>query len=81
MVFMILIHHNLRDGLPDDYVTIACGLTLPVDSKPCKIKDIINQSKNMENYEELNDGLNDFMRSESNILKIYFEISIKLFIR
>lgn len=59
-----------RDGLPDDYVTMSTGLTIPVRSKPCTIQDILEQSKDIENYHEINDGLDDFMK------KVYPKVDV-----
>ena len=55
------LNHNIfRDGIPDDYVTLSTGLTLPVYSKPCTIQEIVDQSKMIDNYEEIHEGLIDF---------------------
>ncbi|MBD23925.1 MAG: hypothetical protein CMG46_02825 [Candidatus Marinimicrobia bacterium] len=52
-----------RGGLPSDYVSLTTEITLPIPKAmmPMKIDDIIDISKEMENYDELNDGLNDFL--------------------
>ena len=55
---------TFRGGLPSDYVSLSTGLTLPVpqSSMPAKIDDIIRYSNELENYDELKDGLNDFLQ-------------------
>jgi P4 family phage/plasmid primase-like protien len=52
-----------RGGLPSDFVSLSTQLNLPVHKSmvPIGIDDILEVVKEIENYEELNDGLNDFM--------------------
>lgn len=52
-----------RGGLPSDYVSLTTEVTLPVPKAmiPIGIDDIMEVSKEIENYDELNDGLNDFL--------------------
>ena len=54
---------TFRGGLPSDYVSLSTGLTLPVpqSSMPAKIDDIIRYANEIDNYEELKEGLNDFL--------------------
>ena len=55
---------EFREGLPDDYVSLSTGLTLPVINKdmPIKIKKIIEEVQTtLVEYEELSHGLNDFL--------------------
>ena len=49
---------------------MSCELTLPVRSKPCSIQELVKQSKDIENYDELNEGLNDFMK------KVYPKVEV-----
>ena len=52
-----------RGGLPSDYVSLSTQLNLPVPKSmiPIGIDDILEIVKEVENYDELNDGLNDFL--------------------
>ena len=52
-----------RGGLPCDYVSLSTEIYLPVPTElmPMGINDIIEISKEIDNYEELNNGLNDFL--------------------
>jgi P4 family phage/plasmid primase-like protien len=52
-----------RGGLPSDYVSLSTQLSLPVPKTmiPIEIEDILELVKELENYDELNDGLNDFL--------------------
>uniref|UniRef100_A0A6C0L1X1 SF3 helicase domain-containing protein n=1 Tax=viral metagenome TaxID=1070528 RepID=A0A6C0L1X1_9ZZZZ len=52
-----------RGGLPSDYVSLSTGLSLPVvkSDLPIDIQSIIEISKELANYDELNEGLNDFL--------------------
>ena len=52
-----------RSGLPSDYISLSCGLTMPVmkSSLPIKLEDIIEIIQEMTDYEEINEGLNDFL--------------------
>ena len=52
-----------RGGLPSDYVSLSTQLNLPVHKSmiPIGIEDILEIVKEVENYDELNDGLNDFL--------------------
>ena len=52
-----------RGGLPSDYVSLSTQLNLPVPKSmiPIGIEDILEIVKEVENYDELNDGLNDFL--------------------
>ncbi len=52
-----------RCGLPSDYVSLTCGITLPVvkSSLPVCLEEIKGTIQEMSDYESLNDGLNDFL--------------------
>ena len=52
-----------RSGLPSDYISLSCGLTMPVvkSSLPIKLEEIIEMIQEMTDYEEINEGLNDFL--------------------
>ena len=52
-----------RGGLPSDYVSLSTGITLPVvkSDMPVSIDDIIDDIKCIENYDELNNALDDFL--------------------
>ena len=52
-----------RLGLPSDNVSMTTDVSLPVlrSEMPMEIDDIIQSSKFINNYDELNDGLNDFL--------------------
>lgn len=54
---------EFREGLPDDHVSLSCGLMLPVikSSMPIHINDIIEESKEINNHSELVGGLDDFL--------------------
>jgi P4 family phage/plasmid primase-like protien len=53
-----------RLGLPSDYVSMTTDVSIPIlrTEMPATIDEIIDSSKFMNNYEELNDGLNDFLQ-------------------
>jgi P4 family phage/plasmid primase-like protien len=52
-----------RGGLPSDYVSLSCGITMPVvkTSLPVGLSEIMEMLQEMTDYDELNDGLNDFL--------------------
>jgi len=52
-----------RGGLPSDYISLSTQLSLPVPKSmiPIGINDILDIVKEIEDYDELNDGLNDFL--------------------
>ena len=52
-----------RGGLPSDYISLSTQLNLPVHKSmiPIGIEDILEIVKEVENYDELNEGLNDFL--------------------
>ena len=52
-----------RGGLPSDYVSLSTQITLPIPKSmiPISIEDILDIVKEIENYDELNEGLNDFL--------------------
>jgi P4 family phage/plasmid primase-like protien len=52
-----------REGLPDDYISLSCGLTLPISNEmmPINIHDLKDEISCMNDYDELSDGLNDFL--------------------
>ena len=52
-----------RGGLPSDYISLSTQLNLPVHKSmiPIGIDDILEIVKEVENYDELNEGLNDFL--------------------
>jgi P4 family phage/plasmid primase-like protien len=52
-----------RGGLPSDYISLSTQLSLPVPKTmmPLRIDDILEVVKEVECYNELNDGLNDFL--------------------
>jgi len=54
---------EFREGLPDDYVSLSTGLSLPVinQDKPIGIDDLVELSKELPNYEERYEGLYDFL--------------------
>ena len=54
---------EFREGVPDDYVSISTGLTIPVinSSLPIKIHEILEEVQEIPNYEELQSGLDDFL--------------------
>jgi|MDTC01.3.fsa_nt_gb P4 family phage/plasmid primase-like protien len=53
-----------REGLPDDYISISCGLIMPVikSTMPIKINDILDEVEEIPQYKELQRGLDDFLR-------------------
>ena len=61
-----------REGLPEDYISLSCGLIIPVtkDRLPMKVDDIIHESKHINEYTELNHGLNDFLTKVFPIPKV-----------
>ena len=52
-----------RGGLPSDYISLSTQLSLPIPKTmlPLGIDDILEVVKEVECYNELNDGLNDFL--------------------
>ena len=54
---------TFRGGIPSDYVSLSTGITLPVvnSDMPIGIDDLIDLSKCIDNYDELNHALNDFL--------------------
>tara|TARA_Y100000389_G_C17462502_1_gene522897 strand:+ start:244 stop:2982 length:2739 start_codon:yes stop_codon:yes gene_type:complete len=52
-----------RIGLPDDYVSLSCEITLPVvrTSMPIKINEIKETIQEMNNYETFSSELDDFL--------------------
>ncbi len=52
-----------RSGIPSDYVSLSTGITLPVVNidMPIGIDELVDLSKGIDNYDELNDALNDFL--------------------
>ena len=55
---------TFRGGLPSDYVSLTTGLTMPVikSDLPTDINSIIDNSKELTSYQELYEGLNDFLQ-------------------
>ena len=53
-----------RGGLPSDYVSLSTQITLPIPKSmiPISIEDILEIVKEIDNYDELNEGLNDFLK-------------------
>lgn len=53
-----------RGGLPSDYVSLSTQLTLPIPKCmiPVKIDEILEIIKEIDHYEELMFGLNDFLK-------------------
>ena len=54
---------TFRGGLPSDYVSLTTGLMMPVikSDLPIDINSIIDNSKELNNYAKLQEGLNDFL--------------------
>ncbi len=54
---------TFREGLPDDYISLSCGLILPIPSErmPINITELKEEISYIDDYEELSDGLNDFL--------------------
>ena len=52
-----------RCGLPSDYVSLTTGYSLPVDIKnlPVDLEEINDLVSSMDDYDELNDALDDFL--------------------
>lgn len=52
-----------RSGLPSDYVSLTTGYSLPVDVKnlPVDLEEITDLVSSMDDYDELNDALEDFL--------------------
>ena len=52
-----------RGGLPSDYVSLSTEITLPIPKSmmPIGIDEIIDISKEIADYDDLNEGLNDFL--------------------
>ena len=52
-----------RSGLPSDYVSLSTGYSLPVDVKnlPVDLEEITDLVSSMDDYDELNDALDDFL--------------------
>lgn len=52
-----------RGGLPSDYVSLSTQISLPVPKSmiPISIDEILEVVKEIDNYEEINNGLNDFL--------------------
>ena len=52
-----------RSGLPSDYVSLTTGYSLPVDVKnlPVDLEEITDLVGSMDDYNELNDALEDFL--------------------
>ena len=52
-----------RCGLPSDYVSLTTGYSLPVDVKnlPVDLEEINDLVSSMDDYNELNDALDDFL--------------------
>ena len=53
-----------RCGLPSDYVSLTTGYSLPVDVKnlPVDLEEITDLVSSMDDYDELNDALEDFLK-------------------
>ena len=53
-----------RAGIPSDYISLSTGIVLPVVNidMPVGIDELIDLSKGIDNYEELNNALNDFLK-------------------
>jgi len=54
---------EFKSGLPSDYVSLSTGYSLPVDVKnlPVKLDEITDLVSSMDDYDELNDALEDFL--------------------
>ena len=54
---------EFREGLPEDFVSLSCGLVLPVtkENLPITINDLKEEIKSINHYEEMSHGLNDFL--------------------
>ena len=52
-----------RGGLPSDYVSLSCEITLPVvkTSMPMKLEEMKETIQEMNDYEKLTDDLDDFL--------------------
>ena len=52
-----------RGGLPSDFVSLSTQISLPVPKTmiPISIDDILEVVKEVDGYDELNNGLNDFL--------------------
>ena len=52
-----------RGGLPSDYVSLSTQISLPVPKSmvPIDIDDILEVVKEIDHYEEINNGLHDFL--------------------
>jgi P4 family phage/plasmid primase-like protien len=53
-----------RGGLPSDYVSLSTQITLPIPKSmiPVKIQEILEIIKEIDNYDELMFGLEDFLK-------------------
>ena len=53
-----------REGLPDDYMSMSCGLTLPISPKmmPMGFEELKDEISFMSDYDESLSGLDDFLK-------------------
>ena len=53
-----------REGRPDDYVSLSVGYSLPIakEDMPTNINQIKENIKSINNYHELQEGLDDFIK-------------------
>lgn len=52
-----------RGGLPSDYVSLSTGIKFPIapSDRPIEFSSLIDHVEGLDDYEELNDGLEDFL--------------------
>ena len=52
-----------REGLPSDYVSLSTGITMPVvpSDMPIQLDELVDLSKSIDDYDELNLALDDFL--------------------
>ena len=55
--------HIFREGLPEDYITMSTGISLPVSKEdlPISLEDLIVKIQRIEHYTRLDHDFNDFL--------------------